>query len=320
MAETDRRVSPSRSALRTPRRRRRNGSGNPFSPVFPLNHAAARQSRASLTALVSTIPLVTERTKHAGERRCRGTSRSGERCRAHVVNAAGYCVAHDPEKPMYMRELGRKSGEARRRGVARELPQEARQSLRTILREQLEPEKVKAAIEQSLAGGNESARVAAVKFLADLELYRRDGDECPTCAAMKAEAPQAWAKVERLLEKYIEAIVRQESSGATGFTDSQGVMHDRGGDSQVMAMIRRAVRRAREGHEKDLEAAVGEMIGKIIDGLAVPGDVTSERAGRILHVLEEQGLLVPRGRVEALAEELAQERLKALKSEHGIPT
>jgi hypothetical protein len=243
----------------------------------------------------------------------------GERCSVRVVNAAGYCVAHDPEKPMDMRELGRRSGEARRRGVARELPQEARQSLRAILREQLEPEKVKAAIEQSLAGGNESARVAAVKFLADLELYRKDGDECSQCAQAKAEAPQAWAKVEHLLEKYIEAIVRQESSGAAGIVDSQGVVHDRGGDSQVMAMIRRAVRRAREGHEKDLEAAVGEMIGKIIDGLAVPGDVTSEQAERNLHGLEEQGLLVPRGRVEALAEELAQGRLKALKSEHGIP-
>jgi hypothetical protein len=40
-----------------------------------------------------------QRATNATERRCRATARSGERCRARVVNAAGYCVAHDPEKP-----------------------------------------------------------------------------------------------------------------------------------------------------------------------------------------------------------------------------
>jgi hypothetical protein len=35
------------------------------------------------------------------------------------------------------------------------------------------------AVQRSLAGGNESARVAAVKFLADLELYRRTATNAP---------------------------------------------------------------------------------------------------------------------------------------------
>jgi hypothetical protein len=52
---------------------------------------------------------------NADKRRCRATNRRGERCQAHVINAAGYCVAHDPEKPADMRELGKASARARAR-------------------------------------------------------------------------------------------------------------------------------------------------------------------------------------------------------------
>ena len=61
--------------------------------------------------------------------------------------------------------------------MAEQLPQTERQSLRQFLRDGLDDETIKAAIERSLAGCNESARVACVKFLSDLELYRKDGDE-----------------------------------------------------------------------------------------------------------------------------------------------
>jgi hypothetical protein len=67
-----------------------------------------------------------------------------------------------------MRELGHRGGKARRRGVAEQLPKQERESLRDSLRDGLDHELVKTAIERALAGGNESARVAAVKFLADL--------------------------------------------------------------------------------------------------------------------------------------------------------
>jgi hypothetical protein len=112
----------------------------------------------------------------ANGRRCSAMNRRGERCAATVVNAAGYCVAHDPERPADMRELGRASARARARrsSPARRLPKGQRRSLRDLLRTGLDPEKVVAAVEQSLGGTNESARVAAVKFLADLELWRPD--------------------------------------------------------------------------------------------------------------------------------------------------
>jgi hypothetical protein len=70
-----------------------------------------------------------------------------------------------------------------------------------------------------------------------------------------------------------------------------------------------------------LEAAVEAAWGRVVDALAggwIPGDVSAKDAERILGELEEIGLLVPRGRVEALAEEVAQERLLALKQEHGL--
>jgi hypothetical protein len=66
------------------------------------------------------------------------------------------------------------------------------------------------AIERSLAGGNESARVACVKFLSDLELYRKEGDECPRCAAWKAESKDSQDKVWEMISRYVEHSVRSE--------------------------------------------------------------------------------------------------------------
>ena len=91
------------------------------------------------------------------------------------------------------RELGRKGGRGRR-GPARQLPEGERLSLRQALRDGLDHEDIVAAVKQSLAGGSEPARVAAVRFLSDLELYRKDGDECPRCAARSKAAPYAWGE------------------------------------------------------------------------------------------------------------------------------
>ena len=105
----------------------------------------------------------------------------GERC-GSLAGSDGLCSAHrDPER---MRELGHRGGKARRKGVAEQLPAGERESLRQHLRANLDHLTVLGAVQRSLEGGNESARVAAVKFLADLELYRKDADDglCPRCA------------------------------------------------------------------------------------------------------------------------------------------
>jgi hypothetical protein len=47
-------------------------------------------------------------------------------------------------------------------------------------------------------------------------------------------------------------------------------------------------------------------------------DFGPERAAKVFEQLEEVGLLVPRGKVEERAEQIAQERLVALKAEHGL--
>lgn len=153
-----------------------------------------------------------ERKRTSPERRCKATNRRGERCAAHVVNAAGYCVAHDPERPDSMRELGRRSGEARRRGPAAQLPEPEREGLRAVLRDRLDHETVIAAIERALAGGNESARVSAVKFLADLELYRQDDKEERDQAGVMAAAGE---RFERLIRDRARAVRRNGS----GFVD-----------------------------------------------------------------------------------------------------
>jgi Family of unknown function (DUF5763) len=102
---------------------------------------------------------------------CRAVKGNGERCRA-FADSSGFCSLH--RDPVRQRELAKAGGEARRRGLAERLPEAEARNLRDVLREDLDPRVVLEAMRQALTGGNESARVAAVKFLADLEIYRRD--------------------------------------------------------------------------------------------------------------------------------------------------
>jgi hypothetical protein len=214
-----------------------------------------------------------------------------------------------------MRELGRRGGKGRRQGVAEQLPEGERLSLRQFLRDGLDHETIKAAIERSLAGGNESARVACVKFLSDLELYRQDGDECPRCAAWKAQAPAAREEVWQMVSRYVEQSVRSELG--------VGRPVDERNDSQASSLVRDAVRRGLEGREHDLEVGIETAVGKVLDaisnGLVVDNVVDADRAAAILEGLEELGLVAGRETIEQRAEQLARDRLKVLKAEHGLP-
>jgi hypothetical protein len=254
---------------------------------------------------------------NAIERRCKATSRSGNACRATVVNAAGFCVAHDPEKPMDMRALGRKSGEARRKPNPERVPASLREELRT-----LDPAVVKAAIEETLSSANQSAKVAAVKLLADVDAFKQSGDECPRCAAWKAEAPGAAAKVDRMISRLVESAMRDEFD----LHQTEALRtHARGeeSDSRAMTVVRGAVQRVLDEREQELRDAVQTALGKVLDaianGLVVDNVVDADRAAEVLQGLEEVGLIVPRGRLEEMAEARALELLASLKAEHGIP-
>jgi hypothetical protein len=61
-----------------------------------------------------------------------------------------------------MRELGSRGGKARRAGFVEQLPKPERESLRHHLRAQLDHDVILAAAQQTLAGGNESARVQCI--------------------------------------------------------------------------------------------------------------------------------------------------------------
>jgi hypothetical protein len=243
--------------------------------------------------------------------KCKAKNRRGERC-GGLAGSDGLCSAH--RDPGRMKELGARGGRARRKGVAEQLPAGERQSLREFLREGLDHETIKAAIERSLAGGIESARVACVELLSDLELYRKDGDECPRCAAWKAEAPAAREQVWQMISRYVEHSVRSELG--------VGRPVDERNDSQASRLVRDAVRRGLAGREHDLEVGIQTAVGKILDrisnGLVVDNVVDADRATQILEGLEELGLVSGRETIEKRVEELAQERLAALKAEHGL--
>lgn len=98
-------------------------------------------------------------------------------CRSTFVGPSGFCPAHDPERPADMRELGHRGGKARRKGIGEQLPEAERASLREQLRRALDPELVVRTANEILAGENQTARGNMIRFLADLELYRKDGGE-----------------------------------------------------------------------------------------------------------------------------------------------
>jgi hypothetical protein len=75
--------------------------------------------------------------EHAGKRqqapalhRCKAQNKRGEPCSATIVGPGGYCTAHDPERKVDMKELGRAGGKSRRRGLGERLPTSDRESLR----------------------------------------------------------------------------------------------------------------------------------------------------------------------------------------------
>lgn len=208
--------------------------------------------------------------------RCSATTKAGKPCQA-LAGSDGLCSAHrDPER---MRELDRRGGKASG-GVK---PEQVAASLREELRK-LDPSIVRGAIEQALAGGNESARVSAVKLLADIDAFSKDGDEEDRARAMAKAGAEARAHLARELAQ--RARVHEQD--------------------QVRDLI--------EELAAWLEAeAVDEHPDLVV------GDVGSERAAAVLAQMEEQGLIVGRDKVEELAEQKAQARLQALMAEHGIP-
>jgi hypothetical protein len=183
-----------------------------------------------------------------------------------------------------MRELGHRGGKSRRKGVAEQLPETERQSLREFLGDSLDHETIKRAVEQALAGGNESARVACIKFLSDLELYKADGDKEDRAHERAIAGAQAREHLARELEKRARAHEHWKVRDAL---------------DELAAWL-----------EVEAVDAHPDLI---------VGDVSAERCEAILHGLKERGLIVGRDKVEELAEQKAQARLQALRAEHGIP-
>jgi hypothetical protein len=114
-----------------------------------------------------------------------------------------------------MAELGRKGGKGRRRGIGERLPESDREGLVEALRG-LDPEKVKATAEELLAGANQTATVAIIRLLADLQPFSREGG-CPVCAERETAAPDVEAKLLDLLARSeperkttVRAVVHEE--------------------------------------------------------------------------------------------------------------
>jgi hypothetical protein len=134
-------------------------------------------------------------------RRCKARNARGEPCRATIVGPDGLCPTHGGRD---MRELGRRGGKSRREPHPERVPQSLREELRS-----LDPAVVRGAIEQALSGSNESTRVAAVKLLADVDAFSREGAaERDFREAIKAEQEQHREEATRMLRKLVvDAVV-----------------------------------------------------------------------------------------------------------------
>jgi hypothetical protein len=177
-----------------------------------------------------------------------------------------------------MKKLGRMGGKASGSVKPEQMPASLREELR-----KLDPTVVRGAIEQALAGGNESARVSAVKLLADIDAFGRDRESEDRTRAMAIAGAEARERLAGLLNV-----------------------------------------RAR-GQQRELRHALDELAVELRDeAVDLHPDLTravfsDAKAAAVLEGLEEVGLIVPRGRLEEMAEARALELLASLKAEHGIP-
>jgi hypothetical protein len=197
-----------------------------------------------------------------------------------LAGSDGLCAAHSGRTDM--RELGSRGGKARRAGVVEQLPKPERESLRHHLRAQLDHDVILAAVQQTLAGGNESARVQCIRFLADLELYREEDRE-----------QQVGAETARYVERLAQLL------------RDRGYRQHRAGKSEPAEELTQAARQLWDESET-------------VDGVVV-ADVSPSDARAVLEGLADLGLirppLRPRERDELAEKDAEIARLKTALSE-----
>jgi hypothetical protein len=130
----------------------------------------------------------------------------------------------------------------------------------------------------------------------------------PRCAAIAAEGPAAREKVNEMIARLVEHTVRAEVVGET---------ENEQNSSQATRLVRAAVRKGLVGHEEGLEApsrphSAGSSTRSQADGHRVTSPPRRPSASSAAS--RRSACSSP----EALAEELAQERLLALKQEHSL--
>jgi hypothetical protein len=105
-----------------------------------------------------------------------------------------------------MKAIGRKGGKGRRR-IGERVP-ELDEGLIEALRG-LNVELVKATAEELLGGANQTAKVAIIRLLADLQPFSRG--ECEVCKAQEQDAPDIEAKLISLLGRKHDEYLRERS-------------------------------------------------------------------------------------------------------------
>jgi hypothetical protein len=141
------------------------------------------------------------------ERRCLGRNKLGEPCKATIIGADGYCMAHSPTSPLDMKEIGRKGGQRGKRNAARKaVPVD----VRAYIRENVEPAELLTALRAALASGSQVAVVRAATVLMDamhVQRWKEDEYRAKLAAEAAARAPEASAKLAVLILRTIANVL-----------------------------------------------------------------------------------------------------------------
>jgi hypothetical protein len=112
----------------------------------------------------------------------------------------GLCAIHGGRQDP--REIGRRGGSVGHGNAARRRAVLESKGLRELLRT-LDPQTIRDACEEVLASGNLTAKVQVVRFLTDLELYRKDEDpEQNLAAKLKVAAAEFDRRFAARLERH----------------------------------------------------------------------------------------------------------------------
>ena len=151
------------------------------------------------------------------ERRCQGTNRTGDSCRARPLRGSGYCSAHDPQLPAATRFGSPEQAAQAATGVERRAPTVTERMRERVERE---AEAILAPYFEALSEGEDvEQRMRAAERLLD-RVFGRPKQSAELSGALSIDERALEGEIESELEGLLAARVRNAGlAAADGHAD-----------------------------------------------------------------------------------------------------